>query len=70
MIGMERRNDYKKALLIEAAVHEHSPQGPAAAARALAGLGVPVEAAMRILTRPKERRHPGAPPEPPTPYAL
>jgi len=61
---MERRTDYKKALLIEAAVHDHSPEGPGAAARALAGLGVPVEAAVRIITRPEERRHPLAPPEP------
>jgi len=61
---MERRTDYKKALLIEAAVHDHAPEGPGAAARALAGLGVPVEAAVRIITRPDERRHPLPPPEP------
>jgi hypothetical protein len=67
---MERRHDYKTALLIEAAVHDHAPAGLAASAKVLAGMGVSVDVALRVLTRPAERRHPGEPPEPPTPYAL
>lgn len=53
---MERRSDYKTALLIEALIHRPS------AARALADLGVPFELARRVLTRPDERRHPAPPP--------
>jgi hypothetical protein len=53
---MERRNDYKTALLIEATIHEAQEQNRSPA-RALAALGVPFEIAMRVLTRPDERRH-------------
>jgi hypothetical protein len=53
---MERRSDYKTALLIEAAIHEAQEQNRSPA-RALAALGVPFDIAMRVLTRPDERRH-------------
>lgn len=54
---MERRSDYKLALLIDAAIHDAARDGRPAA-RVLAGLGVPLEIAVRVLTRPNERRHP------------
>jgi hypothetical protein len=53
---MERRTDYKKALLIEAVIHEADAIGRSTAARRLAEIGVPVEVALRVLTRPVERR--------------
>lgn len=53
---MERRTDYKTALLIEAVIHEASAIGMPAAARRLAELGVTVDVAVRVLTRPVERR--------------
>jgi hypothetical protein len=53
---MERRTDYKKALLIEAVIHEADAIGRSTAARRLAELGVPMEVALRVLTRPVERR--------------
>jgi hypothetical protein len=56
---MERRTDYKLALLIESAIHGTTPAGLPAAARELANLGVPLHVSMRVLTRPAERRHPG-----------
>jgi len=59
---MDRRTDYKTALLIDAAI-----QAPAAAggspARALAGMGVPFDVARRVLMCPDERRHPLPAPE-------
>jgi hypothetical protein len=58
---MERRSDYRTALLIDAAIHEAATQGRSAA-RELVGLGVPLETAVRVLTRPDERRHPLPPP--------
>ena len=59
---MDRRSDYKTALLIDAALK--TPPGAAhSPARALAGLGVPFEVARRLLTRPDERRHPLPAPE-------
>jgi len=54
--AMERRSDYKTALLIEATIHEAEEQNRSPA-RALAALGVPFEVTMRMLTRPDERRH-------------
>ena len=51
---MDRRNDYKTALLIDAAIRDTD----ASPARALAGLGVPFDVARRVLMRPDERRHP------------
>jgi hypothetical protein len=53
---MENRTDYKTALLIEAVIHEAGATGMPAAARRLAEIGVPLEVAMRVLTRPVERR--------------
>jgi len=54
---MDRRSDYKTALLIDAVIHAEPPQGFGARARELAALGVPVEVALRVLTRPEERRY-------------
>ena len=53
---MEKRTDYKTYLLIEAVLHDAPLIGPATAARRLADIGVPVEVAVRVLTRPVERR--------------
>jgi hypothetical protein len=53
---MEKRTDYKTALLIEAIIHEANSLGRPAAARRLAEIGVPLEVAVRVLTRPVERR--------------
>jgi len=53
---MERRTDYKQALLIEAVIHELDTIGRAGAARRLAEIGVPLAVAIRVLTRPAERR--------------
>lgn len=58
---MERRTDYRMALLIDAAIHEAAETGRSPA-RVLAGLGVPLEVAVRVLTRIDERRHPLPPP--------
>ena len=55
---MDRRNDYKTALLIDAALHTPASTERASPARELAGLGVPFETAKRVLTKPAERRHP------------
>jgi len=54
---MDRRSDYKTALLIETTIHTDPARGFAPRARELAALGVPVEVALRVLTRPGERRH-------------
>jgi hypothetical protein len=59
---MDRRNDYKTALLIDAIVNG-APEGGkpvprTGVARELAAVGVPLEVAVRLLTRPGERRHP------------
>lgn len=54
---MNRRTDYKTALLIEAIINEVPEPGGASHARRLAEIGVPFEVAMRVLTRPGERRH-------------
>lgn len=53
---MENRTDYKTALMIEAVIHELDTIGMPAAARRLVGIGVPLEVAVRVLTRPVERR--------------
>jgi hypothetical protein len=58
---MEKRTDYKTALMIEAAIHDAQEENRSPA-RALAALGVPIEIAMRVLTRPDERRHAVPPP--------
>lgn len=59
---MDRRTDYKTALLIHTIVNaplapgQHSPAQPSPA-RELARLGVPFDVARRVLTKPAERRH-------------
>ena len=58
---MERRSDYKTALLIEATIHDALERNRSPA-QALASLGVPLETAIRVLTRPDERRHSVPPP--------
>lgn len=60
---MNRRNDYKMALLIDAAMHDVAGPARANPARHLAGLGVPLAVAIRVLTRPAERRLQVAPPD-------
>lgn len=55
---MNRRSDYKTALLIDAAIHSAAAGSRASPARELAGLGVPFDIAKRVLTKPAERRHP------------
>ena len=55
---MDRRTDYKTALLIDAVIYTPAPGEGASPARELAGKGVPFEIARRVLTRPAERRHP------------
>ncbi|MFC5460945.1 hypothetical protein [Massilia niabensis] len=55
---MDRRSDYKTALLIDAATHTPASGKRASPARELAGMGVPFEVAKRVLTKPAERRHP------------
>ncbi|MFN3792409.1 hypothetical protein [Massilia sp.] len=54
---MDRRTDYKTALLIDSAIHEAASEGRPRAATELAKLGVPMEITMRVLTRPSDRRH-------------
>jgi len=53
---MENRTDYKTALLIEAVIHDAPAIGFPSAARKLADIGVTVEVALRVLTRPAQRR--------------
>ena len=53
---MEKRTDYKTALLVEAVIHELQQTGMPGAARRLVELGVPLDVAVRVLTRPVERR--------------
>lgn len=53
---MDKRTDQRTALLIDAAIHAAATHGPVGAARELAAQGVPLEVAMRVLTRPVERR--------------
>ena len=55
---MDRRTDYKTALLIDAAIHSAAAAAGVSPARELAGLGVPFDTARRLVTRPAERRHP------------
>ena len=59
---MDRRTDYKTALLIDAAIQTPAANG-GTPARTMAGMGVPFEVARRVLTRPDERRHPAPAPE-------
>jgi hypothetical protein len=57
---MDRRTDYKTALLIDAAIRMPAADSPA---RVMAGMGVPFDVARRVLMRPDERRHPLPAPE-------
>lgn len=57
MPDMDRRTDYRTALLIDAAIGRLPAPGDSPA-RTLAGMSVPFEVARRLLTRPGERRHP------------
>ena len=58
---MDRRTDYKTALLIDAAIK--TPAADGSPARAMAQMGVPFAVARRVLMRPDERRHPLPTPE-------
>ena len=53
---MDRRSDYKTALIIDAVMHDVADQLRPAALQ-LAEQGVPLEVSLRVLTRPAERRH-------------
>jgi len=53
---MDRRSDYKTALIIDAVMHDAADQ-LRPAANLLAEQGVPLEVSLRVLTRPAERRH-------------
>jgi hypothetical protein len=59
---MDRRTDYKTALLIDAAIQAPAIPG-SSPARTMAGMGVPFDVARRVLMRPDERRHPLPAPE-------
>lgn len=54
---MDRRTDYKTALLIENVIHDAAGSARPSVARDLAGMGVPLEVTLRVLTRPAERRN-------------
>jgi len=54
---MDRRTDYRTALLIHTIVNAPPDAGQPSPARELAKLGVPFEVARRVLTKPGERRH-------------
>jgi len=54
---MDRRTDYRTALLIHTIVNTPLDAGQPSPARELAKLGVPFEVARRVLTKPDERRH-------------
>jgi hypothetical protein len=58
---MDRRTDYKTALLIDAAIQ--APGAAGSPARVMAGMGVPFDVARRVLMQPDERRHPLPAPE-------
>jgi hypothetical protein len=59
---MDRRTDYKTALLIDAAIKTPATAS-SSPARTMAGMGVPFEVARRVLTKPEERRHPAPAPD-------
>lgn len=54
---MDRRSDYKTSLRIDAVIHDVPTESRVGAARQLADLGIPLDVAVRVLTRPAERRH-------------
>jgi hypothetical protein len=53
---MKKRIDRLTAVLIDAVLNNLARQSTMEAARALAGNNVPIEVALRVLTRPHERR--------------
>lgn len=53
---MNKRTDIQTAIYIEAAISVSRSHGLAPAARSLAERGIPLAIAMRVLTRPAERR--------------
>jgi hypothetical protein len=53
---MTPRTDRKTALLIDAAINAAASHGCINAARELIEQGVPFDVAMRVLTRPTDRR--------------
>ena len=53
---MDRRIDRRTQLTIEAVVNDVPDTGHLAAAHTLHELGIPIETALRVLTRPAERR--------------
>lgn len=53
---MNRRIDQRTALLIDAAIHAAATHGAVGAARELREHGIQLAIAMRVLTRPAERR--------------
>jgi hypothetical protein len=59
---MDRRTDYKTALLIDAAIKTPA-SGGGSPARVMAHMGVPFDVARRVLMQPDERRHPLPAPE-------
>jgi hypothetical protein len=58
---MDRRKDRGIQLYIDAVINALPSTGPRQAALALRELGVPVLTALRVLTRPEERRGSAAP---------
>jgi hypothetical protein len=54
---MERRTDRITALLVDAVLNGEAAHGIAHSARRLCEVGVPMHVAMRLLTRPGERRN-------------
>lgn len=53
---MNRRTDRVTALLVDAIVNVSASHGRVIAARSFAEAGVPLHIALRVLTRPWERR--------------
>lgn len=65
---MNRRRDYKTALLIDAVIYSTSAELRAHAASELAARPLPQDFAMRIFLEPSKRRH--NPPTEPTEPAV
>lgn len=53
---MEKRTDHYTALLIAAVLHAAARQGIGVSAHALQCIGLSLEVAVRVSTRPSERR--------------
>ena len=53
---MKNRTDRVTALFIDAVINASEVQGVAKAARTLCNNGVPLDIALRVLTRPWQRR--------------